>query len=220
MGILVDHGDGQYGAYMINGRWESEVKPGTLIAEGTVLADIDTRGDRKGRGAPVLNFSMRGPTHEKTHDLRFRLAGNDDGVEISKQTKYLSGTRKGAASEGSFKDSVLKGDEFRKNGISLKPGNLMFRLKTGVDMIYEGKVLDNSSESVVFQVWQPGEDGKQKVVYEERVAPNADKTFALTAQVPPGVNGSCLYRLAVKSPKGGVTGPVILRAGAAPPQKE
>ena len=216
MGILVDHGEGRYGAYMINGRWEPEVKHGELIAAGTVLADIDKRGGREGHGAPFLNFTMRGPNHEKTHDLRFRLAGSKKGVEINRKTKYLSGTRKGVASGGSFRDSVLKGDEFRKNRIAVTSGNRTFWLNTGGNTVYEGKVLEKDAERVVFQVWQKGEDGKQEVVYDTRATPNPDGTFVLTAQVPSTVNGPCMYRLAIKSPKRGVIGPVKLRAGAMP----
>jgi hypothetical protein len=214
LGILVDHGEGHYGAYMINGRWESEVLPGELIGAGTELADIDTRGNRKGRGAPMLNFSMRGPRHEQTHDLLFRLSGSKRGIEINKKTKYLSGTRKGVASGGSFKDSLLKGNEFRSNGVVLTSENLAFWLKTGVDVAYKGKVLEKNTKAVVLQVWQKKEEVGQELVYSTEVPPNPDGTFTLVSQIPASIHGSCSYRLAAKRGTGALKGSVKLQAGA------
>jgi len=216
MGIFVDHGDGRYGAYMINGRWKPEVEPGALIAAGTELADIDTRGNRKGRGAPLFNFSMRGPADNQTHDLLFRLAGSKKGVEIGRRTKYLSGTRQGIASGGNFRDSVLEGDEFRKNGITLSSRNPLFWLESGAEAIYEGKVLHKDVEFVVFHIWHQGEAGKKEVAYTTRAKPNPDGTFQLKAMIPNSLGGTCWYRLAVKRSQGPVAGPVSLRAGAAP----
>jgi len=213
--ILVDHGEGCYGTYAINGRWEAKVIPGQLIAAGTELADIETRGNRKGRGVPLLNFSMRGPTHKQTHDLRFRLAGSKKGVEINKKTKYLSGTRKGHASKGNFKESTLQGNEFKKQGVHISSSNPMYWLPSGKETIYEGKTLQDA-DMVVFQLWTKNEAGKMKLVCEAKSTPDADGRFKLSVIIPDTVYGPCVYRLGARKGKGGIPGGFRLPAAVGP----
>ncbi|NCC51252.1 MAG: hypothetical protein EOM20_08560 [Spartobacteria bacterium] len=202
--IIVDHGGGLLGFYEINGRWEAEVIPGELISAGTELADIDTRGNRKGRGDPMLNFSVRGPTLQKTHDVRFRLAGSKKAVDINKKTKYLSGTRKSHASQGNFRDSTLRGNEFREQGVLITSANHMYWLPGGKETMYEGKAL-KEADAVVFQLWTSDEAGKKKLAYEEKAAPDDGNHFVLSVTIPAHISGNCWYRLGARN-KGGIKG--------------
>ncbi len=191
--IFVDVGDGRFMTYTHHKAGTARVRPGDVVAAGTRLADVG----RTGTIQPHIHFDVRGPTWFESHPARFRVS-SEGAVQVVAGRTYRSVTPAARGAQRRFDDSVLKGDEFRANGVELEPGLPMFRIPLDEEVVFRGRVLEEATQ-VWIQVWR---DGSRTSDYSASTVPEADGSFALPVRIPASARAATWYRIMI-APKDG-----------------
>ena len=190
----------------------AEGEPVVAAAPGRVIRVTD---DRRATGSN--NFDLANHifvdvgdgrfvtyTHHKAGTARVEpgdivAAGTQVAAEVVAGQTYRSWTPTARRPERRFDDSVLKGDEFRENGVELEPGRPMFRIPLDEEVVFRGKVLEQATR-VWFYVWWDGRTSD----YTASTAPEEDGSFSLSVKIPEHAGASTWYRITIE-PKDGST---------------
>jgi hypothetical protein len=191
--IVIDHGGGVLTSYLHHRTASARVAPGQLVAAGTHLADVG----KVGTYVPHICFSVRGPSYEETHDVRFQDGGRQP-VEIREGRRYTSTTPRPEAPLRRFTDSILHGEEFRAAGVWLRGGRLRaYVLAADSPLAIEGEVT-RDARTVGFYLWRDG----QRSEYVATAVPDSRGRFRLAIRIPAASRGARWYRIAVQEPTG------------------
>jgi hypothetical protein len=188
--VFVDLGGGRFATYTHHVTRSAQVRPGDLVAAGTVLAKVGKIGTFE----PHIHFDVRGPSWHQTHDVAFRTA---IAVEpVAGGLRYASATRPGTP-PSAFQDSVIAGDEFAANGVRLDPGRPAFHLASGAPFFIEGRILEPAGK-VSFYLWYLGKSTE----YSAHAVPDAQGRFRLRVNIPRTSLGPRWYRITIEDQRG------------------
>lgn len=162
------------------------------MAAGTPLAQVG----RTGTIRPHLHFDLRGPSWHISHPVRFRVA-KGKVKEVVEGNRFRSGTILDAFSEGSFSDSVLKGDEFIANHVRFRSRGRAFWLPVHRRIVFEGSVL-KPARTVGFYLFKTG----RKSEYLAEVTPDANGRFRIETVLPESARGDWWWRLTIRDMEG------------------
>ena len=112
---------------------------------------------------------------------------------------YLSVTTMARRPTRRFDDSVLRGDEFKENGVELEPGRPMFRMPIDQEIVFKGKVLEEATR-VWFLMFRDGRSSD----YAASTAPEEDGSFSLSVSIPEQARASTWYRITIEPKDGSV----------------
>lgn len=195
--LAIDHGDGIYSFLWHHKAGTARVRPGDIVAAGSHIADVGMSGTY----IPHICFSFRSPTKSECWDVRFR-SDKDEPIEVRTGQQCLSETEESKERPKNFQASVVKGDEFKANGVDVTGGASLFFLPTDRGLTYEGRILEPATK-VGFYLWQAGQTSE----FIQTAVPDASGRFRLTVRIPQSSRGVRYYTIAITKPNGTVMYP-------------
>lgn len=198
--LAIDHGDGTYSWFWHHKAGTARVRPGDIVAAGMHIADVGRSGTYRAH----ICFSIRSPAERAnagTFDVRFRSQGGQ-AIEVKTGQQCLSQTVESKEQPRDFRESVIQGNEFAANGVTIQNKQSLFFLPAGKRLTFEGQVTQ-PAVTVGFYLWKPGRTSE----IIKTVAPDADGHFRLNVHIPQSSRGNRWYAIAIKKPDGSVTDP-------------
>jgi murein DD-endopeptidase MepM/ murein hydrolase activator NlpD len=198
--LAIDHGDGTCSWFWHHKAGTARIRPGDIVATGMHIADVGMSGTYIAH----ICFSVRSPAetaNRGTFDVHFWSQGGQT-VEVKTGQLCLSQTMEPKEQPRDFRESMLQGNEFAANGVTIQSKQSLFFLPAGKRLIYEGRITQ-PAVTVGFYLWKPGRTSE----IVKTVAPDADGHFRINVHIPQSSRGNRWYAIAIKKPDGSVTTP-------------